>query len=230
MMLIATTVAIALVASSASSALAVGAAAPASSDAVPPMIVAVSVDADLSPALVQGVLAEADAIWRPSGISFVWRRMPRVGAPDLRSVDAAPCLAKTLHLTIGDSRGAAKNSHLPLGWIMFDELTAPAQEIYLSSANARQMIEDARGVVGLIDQMPVLQRETLLARAMGRALAHELGHYLLASKVHTERGLMKAILTASELFMPDSQGLRIEPAQRRAVAARLRGEPLVASQ
>jgi hypothetical protein len=225
MMLIATRVAIALVASSA---VAVGAAAPASSDAVPPMIVTVSVDADLSPALVQGVLAQADAIWRPSGISFVWRRMPRVGAPDLRAVDA-PCLPKTLHLTIGDSRGAAKNGHLPLGWIVFDELTAPAQEIYLSSANARQMMEDARAVVGLIDQMPVLQRGTLLARAMGRALAHELGHYLLASKVHTERGLMKAILTAAELFMPDSRGLRIEPAQRRAVAARLRGEPLVAS-
>ena len=73
------------------------------------------------------------------------------------------------------------------------------------------------------------QRETLLARAMGRALAHELGHYLLASKAHTERGLMKAVMTAVELFMPDSGGFRIEPAQRRAVAARLRGEPMVAS-
>jgi Zn-dependent peptidase ImmA (M78 family) len=64
---------------------------------------------------------------------------------------------------------------------------------------------------------------------MGRALAHELGHYLLASKAHTERGLMKAIMTASELFMPDARAFRLEPAQRRSVAARLRGEPLVAS-
>jgi hypothetical protein len=224
MMVIATTVAIALVASSA---VAVGAAAPGSSDAVPPMVVTVSVDAALSPPLVQGVLAQADAIWRPGGISFVWRRLQRAGAPDLG--DAAPCLPGTLHLTIGESRGTAKDGHLPLGWILFDEPTAPAPEIYLSYANARQMMEDARGVVGLVDRMPVLQRETLLARAMGRALAHELGHYLLASKFHTERGLMKATLTAAELFMPDSHRLGIEPAQRRAVAARLRGEPLVAS-
>jgi hypothetical protein len=40
---------------------------------------------------------------------------------------------------------------------------------------------------------------------------------------------MKAVLTAVELFQPGNGALRIEPAQRRAVAARLRGEPLVAS-
>jgi hypothetical protein len=74
-----------------------------------------------------------------------------------------------------------------------------------------------------------MQRDTLLARAMGRALAHELGHYLLASTAHTEGGLMKAVLTAVELFMPDSRGFRIEAEQRGLVAARLRGEPLVAS-
>jgi hypothetical protein len=226
MMLIATTAAIALVASTA---FAGGAAAPASSDAIPPMIVTVSVDADVPPAVVQAVLTEADAIWRPGGITFVWQRTPHAAASYERAVAAAPYLPNTLHLTIGESRGTGANGRLPLGWILFDDTTTPGREIYLSYPNARQLMEQARGVVGLIDQMPVLQRETLLARAMGRALAHELGHYLLASKAHTERGLMKAVLTAAELFMYDSRGFRIEPAQRRAVAARLRGEALVAS-
>jgi len=225
-MLIATTVAIAL---AASTAFAAGTAAPVASDAVPPMIVTVSVEPNLSPALVQAVLAEADAIWRPSGVSFVWQRTPPVSVSYARTGDAAPYLPNTLHLTIGERRGSGKDGRLPLGWIVFDDITVPTQEIYLSYANARQMMEEARGVVGLIEQMPVMQRETLLSRAMGRALAHELGHYLLASKVHTERGLMKATMTAVEMFMPDSRGFHIEPTQRRAVAARLRGEPLVAS-
>ncbi len=225
-MLVATTVAIALVASTA---FAAGAAAPVASDAVPPMIVTVSVEPNLSSSLVQAILAEADAIWRPSGVSFVWQRTPPVSVSYARTGDAAPYLPNTLHLTIGERRGQGRDGRLPLGWIVFDDMTVPAQEIYLSYANARQMMEEARGVIGLIDQMPIMQRETLLSRAMGRALAHELGHYLLASKVHTERGLMKAIMTAVELFTPDSRGFRIEPAQRRAVAARLRGEPLVAS-
>jgi hypothetical protein len=98
----------------------------------------------------------------------------------------------------------------------------------VSHTNALQLMAEARDSVGGSEQIPISQRDMLLARAMGRALAHELGHYLLASKVHTERGLMKATLTATELFSTDSERLRIEPAQRRTIAARLRGEPLVA--
>jgi hypothetical protein len=111
---------------------------------------------------------------------------------------------------------------------VFEGGDVPAQEIYLSRANAMALMADSRGVVGLIDQMPIAQRDMLLARALGRALAHELGHYLFVSKAHTARGLMKAIVTAAELFQPDNRGFYIEAAQRSSVAARLRGEPLAA--
>lgn len=225
MMLIATTVAVALFASATSAA---GANAPASSSAIPPMIVNVTATPEISPVLVARILAEADAIWRPSGVTFVWQRAARVVVPYSRASETGPYVPNTLRLLIGDLRGERRDGRLPLGWILFDDV-APAQEIYLSHTNALQMMAEARGVVGIIEQMPIVQRETLLARAMGRALAHELGHYLLASKVHTGRGLMKAVLTATELFSPDSGRFRIEPAQRRVIAARLRGEPLVAS-
>jgi hypothetical protein len=225
MMLIATTVAIALVASTA---FAAGVTAPATTDTLPPMIVTVTTAADLSPSLVKALLAEADAIWRPSGITMLWQAAARIVRP-VEQREAGPFVPNSLNVVIGENRGGGTSSRVPLGWIVFDDVTVPEQEIYLSYANARQMMEQARGVVGLIDQMPIMQREILLARAMGRALAHELGHYLLASKAHTERGLMKAIMTASELFMPDARAFRLEPAQRRSVAARLRGEPLVAS-
>jgi hypothetical protein len=199
----------------------------ASTPAIPPMIVAVTTPADMPSRLIAALLAEADAIWRPNGVSFVWRRTP-APAKSVSPADAGP-YANTLRLTIGEERGVGRDGHLPLGWIVFDDVSLPQQEIYLSHANAMAMLNSAGGVVGIVDQMPTIQRETLLARAMGRALAHELGHYLLASKAHTDRGLMKAVLTAVELFQPGSGAFRIEPAQRRAVAARLRGEPLVAS-
>lgn len=223
MMLIATAVA-ALFASTA-----FAAAPAASSPSIPPMIVNVTSSADLSPALIARVFAETDAIWRSSGVTFIWRRTSRDAAPYGRALDMGPYVPSTLRLNIGDSRGEVRDGHMPLGWIVFDDVTVPEQEIYLSHANAVKLMEEARGVVGVIAHMPISQRETLLARAMGRALAHELGHYLLASKVHTPRGLMKAVLTAAELFMPDASGFRIEPAQRQLIAARLRGEPLVAS-
>lgn len=224
MMPIATTVAVALFASVAFA----GAEAPAASSALPAMIVNVTAP-DLPPALVARILAEADAIWRPSGITFLWRRAARVVVPYSRASETGPYVPKTLRLVIGDSRGERRDGSLPLGWILFDDVASPEQEIYLSHANALTMMIGARGVVGLADEMPILQREMLLGRAMGRALAHELGHYLLASKAHTPHGLMKGILTATELFSIDTDRLRIEPAQRRVIAARLRGEQFVAS-
>jgi hypothetical protein len=224
MMLISTTVAVALFASTV---FAAGAPA-ASSPAIPPMIVNVTTASEMPPRLVAAVLAEADAIWRPSGVTFIWRRAPLVVPPYSNAAETGPYVPNTLRLTIGDKRGTGRDGHLPLGWILFDDV-APEQEIYLSHVNARAMMDQARGVVGIVDQMTTMQRETLLARAMGRALAHEIGHYLLASKIHTKRGLMKAVLTAVELFMPDISAFHIESAQRLAVAARLRGEPIVAS-
>ena len=223
MMLIATTIAVALFASTAL------AAAPAESTAaIPPMVVYISSGAEVSVDLVSRICAEAEAIWRTAGVTFSWRRTPRAIAPSTLTTDSGPFVPDTLRLTIGADRGGVRDGRMPLGWIVFDTATAPQQDIYLSHSNARELLENAAGVVGVADQMPRAQRDTLLARALGRALAHELGHYLLASKAHTERGLMKAILTAVELFGPDASAFRLEPAQRRTVAARLRGEPLVA--
>jgi len=230
MMLIATTVGVALLASTAYAA---GAGASASASAVPPMIINVTASPDIAPGLVSRILAETDRIWRPSGVTFVWRRAAPVVVPYSRASETGPYVPKTVRLTIGDGRGSGngnrQNGRLPLGWIVFDDDDVPAQEIYLSHANGVEMLVNARGVVGIVEQMPIAQREMLLARAMGRALAHELGHYLLASKAHTAGGLMKPVLTAVELFSLDSNTLRVEPAQRRVIAARLRGNPLVAS-
>jgi hypothetical protein len=99
----------------------------------------------------------------------------------------------------------------------------------LSYKNAKTLMTASRVVIGDFDQMPLVRREVLLARAMGRALAHELAHYLLASKVHTKRGLLKASRTAGELFAAERNGFRIDVWQRQAIAARLTGEQPVAA-
>src|SRR5262249_27666851 len=40
--------------------------------------------------------------------------------------------------------------------------------------------------------LPEALGSVVLARALGRALAHEIGHYLLGTSAHSERGLMRA--------------------------------------
>jgi hypothetical protein len=206
----------------AASVLAAGAESPASTSA-PPMFVNVSVAPGVSPALVTRLLRETDDIWRAAGFSFIWQRMA-AGA----LAPGAPDFSSTLRIIIGDARGQSRDNRMPLGWIVFDDERQPQREIYLSHRNARALMEEARGIVGIVGQMPAVQRDILLARAMGRALAHELGHYLLASKVHTRRGLLQASRTAAELFSTDRSGFHIDSAQRLAIAARMRGESVVA--
>jgi len=184
--------------------------------APPPVVASVTAVANVSPSLVSRVLDEAAAVWRPTGVAFAFRRVPWSVAARL---DQNPFDASAgLRIVIGDARGAAHDGLLPLGWIQFDH-DSPAQEIYLSYRNAIDFMTDSAGVAGAITRMPPVEKEIKLARAMGRALAHELGHYLLASKAHTERGLMRATHTASEFFDFSRRGFDIDVAQRQLIAA-----------
>jgi hypothetical protein len=221
-MLIITSLAAALAALAASPAAAVSTLPP-----PPPVVVTVTALANVSPSLVSRVLEEADAIWHPAGLAFVWRRMPASAATRL---DQNPFDASCgLRIVIGDARGVSHDDGLlPLGWILFDQ-GSPAQEIYLSYRNAVEFMADSAGIAGPVSRMPPVEKEIKLARALGRALAHELGHYLFASKVHTHRGLMQASHTASEFFDFSRRGFDIDPAQRQLIAARLRQDGVVVS-
>lgn len=194
----------------------------------PPVVVSVIEAPGVPPALVSRLLAETDEIWRPAGVAFLWRRRPQQAVPDPRTPDNGPFLPSTPRVIIGHDTGVARDHRTPLGWIVFETEHAPQQEIYLSYKNAGALMAASRAVIGIIDQMPIMRRELLLARMMGRALAHELGHYLLASKVHTRRGLLQASRTAAELFAAERGGFRIDLWQRQTIAARLMGQPVVA--
>lgn len=180
------------------------------------LTVNVSVASDIPASLVTRALAETDAIWRTAGVEFIWRREP------------SEPVTGALHVIIGHQLRPVREGGLALGWIYFDEST-PGQRIYISYANAHQLMLDSPGVIGPQDRMPLFEREVLMARALGRALAHELGHYFLASKVHTNNGLMKAHRTASEFFGPDERPFKLDGAQRSLITARLVREAVVVS-
>src|SRR5581483_3253495 len=178
------------------------------------LVIAISPTADVSPTLVARVIDEANAIWTPAGVTLV---VQQDGVP-------SPALA----VVIGPERGTAHAYDAPIGWIEFDD-GRPQPRLYLSLTNARVLFESERGVVGLAAQMPILERETYLGRALGRALAHELGHYLLAAKTHTAAGLMKANFTAAELFLPNLAHFAIAADQQAIARARLDQASLVAA-
>jgi len=198
---------------------------------LPPIAVDVTIAPDVPATLVTRVLEEADAVWRVSGLTFVWN--PHRADRSIAMAASGPVACRALDVVIGHNRGPGPDSErenrTALGWIVFDGPGVPAHEIYVSYENAQAFMAGSRGVVGMIEQMTLAEREMNLARAMGRALAHEIGHYLLASKAHTPGGLMQAVHTASEFFSYQRNGFAIDEAQRQTVAERLRHQPLVAS-
>jgi len=183
----------------------------------PPLVVGVTVVSDISPAQVRRVLAEAGDIWRAAGVTIVWQQ---------ESTPSPPSLRVTIGNWIGTGLGDDKS--MPLGWIIFTQ-GAPEHEIYVSYANTAALMDLSRGSISLSDRMPRAERETLLGRAMGRALAHELGHFLLASKAHSVSGLMRARRTATEFFAMDRSRFEVGAEQRASIAARLTPPIVIAS-
>jgi hypothetical protein len=183
----------------------------------PPLVIGVTVAEDISPTLIPRVLDEAADIWRAAGLAIVWQLENGVAVQ-----------TPALRVWIGDATGTwQRNQVLQLGWIMFDG-AKPSRDVYVSHANAHALLAMARDPVAA-DRMPRAEHETLLGRAMGRALAHELGHFLLASKHHTARGLMRARRTATEFFTRDRSRFALDAEQSAIVLSRYQPRGLLAT-
>ena len=187
----------------------------------PPMVITVHAAPTISSSLLTFMLRETDEIWRRAGVTFVWQVTPLPTAPYLRAISLAPYRPSTVRVIVDDEIGRKAESGVPIGWVVFDDPHAPEPDLHVSRANARRLLAMAPSIVGRLDEMPRLQEEILLGRAMGRALAHEMGHYLLASKAHTSRGVMQATLSSWEFFSAAHADLGLGPAERNAAAERI---------
>jgi len=174
----------------------------------PPLHITLWFADNVPESLARRMTDEADAVWRPNGVTFVWERAEK-GRP-----------AGPLEVIVDNDHGTTSGGP-PLGWIRFDAHDAPGPLIHMSYANVVALLQDSNGVVGNLNEMPITERETYLGRAMGRALAHELGHYLLASKAHSRTGLMRSSMTAVDLFSTVRMRLEITQPIRESILTRL---------
>jgi hypothetical protein len=155
--------------------------------------------------IVPDALEEAAAIWRGAGLTLHWVVDP-----------AEP--GCSLSVVIENTAPGGSHRMLPLGWINF-EADQPTEEIHLSFNNAVTLLEDVKGADEAF-RLTTAERNAMLSRALGRALAHELGHYLLGSREHTRRGLMQTARPATDFFERGNGRFAIAPSQERIVASR----------
>jgi hypothetical protein len=163
----------------------------------------------------QAMLQEADAIWRAHGVSIV-------AAPDRVSPPSADArLVVTLARAAHPS--AAPGRRERLGAILFDHDNVPATTITIDVASVTTTVAAVRFAGRPYDQWPRAWRDALVGRALGRVLAHEVGHYLLASRQHGADGLMRAAFDGDELLRPGRGGFAVAARDLPRLRTRLAG-------
>jgi len=139
--------------------------------------IAVDRSHDISDLLIQAMLTETAAIWKPLGVALRW------GTSADRDSSAM-----TVHVIVTDDPTPRSSTMERLGWIHFVAPDEPEPIVYVSRFAALELLNST----SRLRQYPDRRRDLLLSRMLGRALAHELGHYLLASRTHTSYGLMRS--------------------------------------
>jgi hypothetical protein len=156
------------------------------------------------------VRAEVSAIWRQYGVEIVWEEKwtPEKPKPDLwvQFVDVA--------LQSKQVRGAPA-----VAWIPFAS-GIPMPYVRVSRPNAIELLKTRSWFDGrpLSDATEDLRNQAL-GRIIGRALAHEVGHFLLGVPGHAKQGLMRASLDPERLVNPGVEHFKLQANDVRALRA-----------
>jgi hypothetical protein len=154
-----------------------------------------------SAAVEQAALTEAAAVWAPYGV-------------ELRRADAGTADAGiVLRVVVTDHPAGAVLGH-SLGSVAFHD-GVPAPVINLYAATAGELVSATTNRES--DRWPALYANAVLGRVLGRALAHEVGHYLLRERSHAGRGLMRAVQRGDDLMALDRRRLFLEPGEQQVL-------------
>jgi hypothetical protein len=146
--------------------------------------------------MVDGAMAETVAIFERAGVRLVWTltRAPRPTAEEGR-------LLVILARGPFPPEPPGVGKHRPentLAWLPFDGSGRPGNVIRLSFHAIATLARRATMLNLRVATLPEQVQAPLLGRAIGRVLAHELGHWL-AGREHTKDGLMSASFRERDL-------------------------------
>lgn len=131
------------------------------------------------------MMAEAAAIWRHHGVVLEW----------LPPTVLRPVASNRLRVLVVQKRPAIEGGTSP---VAVGELVRPTDGhpvALISIEGARHLISTTRSRPG---HELIAIDERRLGMVLGRALAHEIGHYLLNTHTHARTGLMRPRFNALE--------------------------------
>jgi hypothetical protein len=143
--------------------------------------------------IVRLMKKETQRIWSSLDVRIIWIDSNGAGSA-----------ASAAGLTVVLEKSAYPGSALERG-VVLATLNQPASQCGSGVAHVWvRHIEDHAALVWrgrhAFSNLLAAFADTFLGRALGRALAHEIGHYLLGTREHTEDGLMRPQFTPQELL------------------------------
>jgi len=170
---------------------------------------------ELSAISTGALVAEVNAIWWHSNLSLIWRSAdvsdPLPAMPESENWLRVLILAR-------QTSGTGDTSTFTVGELVRYEGAKPLA--IASVTAARRVVNESARVQALEGPRDYDRR---LGVVLGRAVAHEIGHYLLGP-AHASQGLMRAIIEAREFADVRSRSFLLDdPAQ--ASLARLATAP-----
>ena len=164
----------------------------------------------MSEVALHAMTSETAALWRPHGVVFRWSAVARRDplARDEVKVVNDGC-GEPICLQAGTNAGVARPA-ATLGAVVFvDGSTTPENTLMLSVDTVVQSLDSVKWQNRRLADLPGNSRDHLIGRALGRVLAHEIGHYLLASRFHAQDGLMRPEFRADQLIALSRRQFRL---------------------
>ena len=173
--------------------------------------VVMAISGSLTPAQMTELRAEAARLWQPYGVHLSW-----FDADDDCSSTPIEDWAGPIDLLVrvstddGERRSVRGNGSRfpPLGSVSF-EAGIPERRVHLLYWSVARIVLESRIAGWAVAALPPFLRDQFVGRALGRVLAHELGHVLLGAPAHANNGLMRANMTANDLIAIGNGHLRL---------------------
>jgi hypothetical protein len=153
---------------------------------------------------------EVSAVWRRHGVSILWGTEGEE--------DAAPASVTLVITDEGPREVSGWNRNL--GWMRFGAGGEPQNVLWVSAPNAIALAAEARAGGRPVGELPARMAAGFTARMIGRAAAHELGHYLLATPRHSRHGLMRPTFQPWEAGSTETGLSSLDPSQLAALRTR----------
>jgi hypothetical protein len=151
------------------------------------------------------LMRETIAPWRAVNASVEW-------TAEMPSQPAGLGEPKNLYvIVVADADEAGDGPPLPMASILF-VAGQPTTRITVHAGHVARRLAGLRFDDLAFSARPRVIRDRILGRVLGRAVAHEVGHFLSASREHTPAGLMRASHRIEHLMEPDHPMFRVAAA------------------